>query len=77
MAVPEGRHPQRLIREADGGIRTRSLIAFWAVVLLALPLWWWSTAVERLSLPSLSPAGRAMLGVRWCAHAALVLSERR
>ena len=34
--------------------RTRRLVlgSYWAVVLLALPLWWYTTSIERLSLPS-------------------------
>ncbi|KAI0828705.1 phosphatidylinositol-glycan biosynthesis class S protein [Trametes gibbosa] len=34
--------------------RTRRLIiaSYWAVVLLAVPLWWKSTSIERLSLPT-------------------------
>ena len=34
--------------------RTRRLIlgSYWVVVLLALPLWWSTTSIERLSLPS-------------------------
>jgi hypothetical protein len=34
--------------------RTRRLIlgSYWAVILLALPLWWYTTSIQRLSLPS-------------------------
>jgi phosphatidylinositol glycan class S len=34
--------------------RTRRLIlgSYWTVVFLALPLWWYTTSIERLSLPS-------------------------
>jgi len=64
-AAALARRPQaRLVRETASGVRTHSLVAFWAVVLLALPLWWGSTAVERLSLPALSPAARAQFEVR-------------
>jgi phosphatidylinositol glycan class S len=28
------------------------LVAYWAVVFLALPIWWYTTSIERLSLPS-------------------------
>ena len=27
------------------------LISYWVVILAALPLWWYTTAIERLSLP--------------------------
>ncbi|KAI0631265.1 phosphatidylinositol-glycan biosynthesis class S protein-domain-containing protein [Trametes polyzona] len=35
-------------------VRTRRLIiaSYWAVVLLAIPLWWKTTSIERLSLPT-------------------------
>jgi hypothetical protein len=32
-------------------IRRRILASYWLVVLLAIPLWWWATSIERLSLP--------------------------
>jgi|SRR5882762_480760 phosphatidylinositol glycan class S len=43
--------PSRLSFEST---RTRRLIlgSYWAVVLLALPLWWYTTSIERLSLPA-------------------------
>jgi GPI-anchor transamidase subunit S len=43
--------PSKLCFEST---RTRRLIlgSYWAVVLLALPLWWYTTSIERLSLPS-------------------------
>jgi phosphatidylinositol glycan class S len=28
------------------------IIAYWAVVLCAVPLWWYTTSIERLSLPA-------------------------
>ncbi|TDL18765.1 hypothetical protein BD410DRAFT_774718 [Rickenella mellea] len=33
-------------------IRRRVLTSYWIVVLLALPLWWYSTSIQRLSLPN-------------------------
>jgi len=43
--------PSKLCFESS---RTRRLVlgSYWAVVLLALPLWWYTTSIERLSLPS-------------------------
>lgn len=35
-------------------LRVSILGAFWAITLLALPLWWSTTNIERLSLPSIS-----------------------
>lgn len=32
-------------------VRASILGAYWAVILLALPLWWCTTSIERLSLP--------------------------
>jgi phosphatidylinositol glycan class S len=32
--------------------RTCILAAYWAVVVLSLPLWWYTTSIERLSLPT-------------------------
>ncbi|EIN08399.1 hypothetical protein PUNSTDRAFT_103264 [Punctularia strigosozonata HHB-11173 SS5] len=31
--------------------RPRILASYWAIILLAVPLWWWATSIERLSLP--------------------------
>ena len=33
-------------------VRWSILAAYWGVILLALPLWWTTTSIERLSLPS-------------------------
>lgn len=33
-------------------IRRLILASYWVVVILTLPLWWYSTSIERLSLPS-------------------------
>ncbi|KAL1948973.1 hypothetical protein VTO73DRAFT_10779 [Trametes versicolor] len=45
------RDPAQLCFES---VRTRRLIiaSYWAVVLLAIPLWWKATSIERLSLPA-------------------------
>lgn len=32
-------------------VRLSILGAYWAVILLAIPLWWSTTSIERLSLP--------------------------
>ena len=33
-------------------VRWSILVAYWAVILLALPLWWTTTSIQRLSLPT-------------------------
>jgi phosphatidylinositol glycan class S len=43
--------PSKLIYQADK-TRRSILAAYWIAILLALPLWWYTTAVERLSLPA-------------------------
>jgi Phosphatidylinositol-glycan biosynthesis class S protein len=45
------RDPSKLSFQSD---RTRRSIlgAYWLVIFLALPLWWHTTSIERLSLPS-------------------------
>ncbi len=40
--------------ESIESIRTRSqvILSFWAIViLLGLPIWWWTTSIHRASLP--------------------------
>lgn len=44
-------------------VRWSILVAYWAVILLALPLWWTTTSIQRLSLPTSrveSLSGRAL-----------------
>ena len=33
-------------------VRWSILAAYWAVIILALPLWWTTTSIQRLSLPT-------------------------
>ncbi|KAI0355923.1 hypothetical protein OH77DRAFT_1511316 [Trametes cingulata] len=51
MASSHHKDPAQLCFES---VRTRRLIiaSYWAVVLLAIPLWWKTTSIERLSLPA-------------------------
>lgn len=45
------RDPSRLFYQLD--FNRRLIIAsYWAVILSALPLWWYTTSIERLSLPT-------------------------
>lgn len=40
--------------EDQGSIRTRSFViaSFWAIILLlGLPVWWWTTSIHRARLP--------------------------
>lgn len=32
--------------------RRRILLSYWVVVILAIPLWHWTTSIQRLALPS-------------------------
>lgn len=45
------RDPSTLFYQSNA-VRRFILIAYWAVIILALPLWWKTTSIERLSLPS-------------------------
>ncbi|KIM86728.1 hypothetical protein PILCRDRAFT_815979 [Piloderma croceum F 1598] len=50
--------------------QTRRLVlgSYWAVVLLALPLWWYTTSIERLSLPSSRVLGLFERDLRFQLH---------
>ncbi|KAF8068896.1 phosphatidylinositol-glycan biosynthesis class S protein-domain-containing protein [Lyophyllum atratum] len=43
--------PSKLFFQADY-VRRSIISAYWLVIILALPLWWHTTSIERLSLPS-------------------------
>ncbi|KAF8155606.1 phosphatidylinositol-glycan biosynthesis class S protein-domain-containing protein [Crassisporium funariophilum] len=45
------RDPAKLFYQQDG-VRRSIIIAYWAIIILAVPLWWYTTSIERLSLPS-------------------------
>lgn len=45
------RDPSRLFYQLDYN-RRLIIASYWAVILCALPLWWYTTSIERLSLPS-------------------------
>lgn len=48
---PSLRDPAKLFYQSD---RTRRsiVIAYWTIIIVAIPLWWYTTSIERLSLPS-------------------------
>lgn len=49
--IPRLRDPSKLFYQQD--ITRRYIIsAYWFIIVLALPLWWSTTSIERLSLPS-------------------------
>lgn len=52
------RDPSKLFFQADS-IRRSIISAYWLIILLALPLWWSTTSIERLSLPSSRVASQA------------------
>lgn len=45
------RDPSAIFYQNDG-LRRSIIIAYWVVIVLALPLWWSTTSIQRLSLPS-------------------------
>jgi phosphatidylinositol glycan class S len=59
--------PSKLIYQADK-TRRSILAAYWIVILLALPLWWYTTAVERLSLPSSRVLAQSVKELRFPIH---------
>ena len=50
-SIPRLRDPSKLFYQQDT-IRRYIISAYWLVIVLALPLWWSTTSIERLSLPS-------------------------
>ena len=48
---PSLRDPKKLFFQSDW-IRRSIIAAYWAVILLALPIWWYTTSIERLALPT-------------------------
>ncbi|KAF5379200.1 hypothetical protein D9615_005907 [Tricholomella constricta] len=48
---PLARDPSTLFFQADY-VRRSIISAYWLIIILALPLWWHTTSIERLSLPS-------------------------
>jgi len=57
------RDPSTLFFQSDH-VRRAILAAYWAVILLALPLWWYTTSIERLSLPTARVAAQAQIHLR-------------
>jgi len=51
MTEPHLRDPSRLFYQQDT-TRRYIIFAYWCIIVLALPLWWSTTSIERLSLPS-------------------------
>ena len=49
--LPSLRDPAKLFYQKDK-TRRSIVIAYWSIVILAVPLWWYTTSIERLSLPS-------------------------
>jgi GPI-anchor transamidase subunit S len=45
------RDPSKLFYQQDT-TRRYIISAYWCIIILALPLWWSTTSIERLSLPS-------------------------
>ena len=49
--LPSLRDPAKLFHHTDK-TRRSIVIAYWSIIILAVPLWWYTTSIERLSLPS-------------------------
>ena len=49
--MSEGANDERIFFQSRK-TRWSILAAYWAVILLALPLWWTTTSIQRLSLPT-------------------------
>ncbi|KAF9653708.1 hypothetical protein BDM02DRAFT_3135231 [Thelephora ganbajun] len=52
-------------------VRWSILAAYWAVILLALPLWWTTTSIQRLSLPTSRVEDLAQNDLRFPVHIVL------
>ncbi|KAF8960324.1 phosphatidylinositol-glycan biosynthesis class S protein-domain-containing protein [Flammula alnicola] len=48
---PTLRDPANLFYQKDE-LRRSIIVSYWIVILLAFPLWWYTTSIERLTLPS-------------------------
>jgi len=61
------RDPSRLLFQTD---RTRRsiLLSYWTVFFLALPIWWYMTSIQRLSLPSSRVVDQAEKGLLFPIH---------
>ena len=51
QSSPSLRDPAKLFYQTDK-TRRSIVIAYWSIIILAAPLWWYTTSIERLSLPS-------------------------
>lgn len=68
------RDPSTLNFQANG-IRRRVLASYWIVIVLAFPLWWWTTSIERLSLPSSRVFTQTNRDLRFPVHIELDATE--
>ncbi|KAF5310515.1 hypothetical protein D9619_008010 [Psilocybe cf. subviscida] len=48
---PSIRNPSSLFYQKDA-VRRSIIKSYWVVIVLALPLWWYTTSIERLALPT-------------------------
>jgi phosphatidylinositol glycan class S len=51
LPQPSLRDPAKLFYQTDK-TRRSIVLAYWSIVILTVPLWWYTTSIERLSLPS-------------------------
>ncbi|KAG6831710.1 hypothetical protein H0H87_004367 [Tephrocybe sp. NHM501043] len=50
-SIPPIHDPSKLFFQVEY-VRRSIIAAYWAIIILALPLWWRTTSIERLALPS-------------------------
>ncbi|GLB42327.1 putative phosphatidylinositol-glycan biosynthesis class S protein [Lyophyllum shimeji] len=60
---PLARDPSKLFFQADH-VRRSIISAYWLIIILALPLWWHTTSIERLSLPTVRVTEQTRHGLR-------------
>lgn len=50
--LPATLHDPKSLFYQKVGLRRAIIASYWTVILLAIPLWWYTTSIERLALPS-------------------------
>lgn len=72
---PTHRDPSTLFYQQDG-IRRSVVTAYWIVIILAIPLWWSTTSIERLALPDSSIQQQAQRALELPVTICLETSDR-
>ncbi|KAF7426157.1 GPI transamidase component [Pleurotus ostreatus] len=61
------REPSTIFFQSDN-VRRTIIASYWIIIILALPLWWKTTSIERLSLPSSRVRNQASKALRLPVH---------